>query len=769
MNFGYLQRLAQFSRATCTALCISLPAAAAPSLTTLASLPSSGDGAGPAGSLLEIGGTAYGITPFGGAYGYGAVFAYDLTTSTEAVMYSFKGGSDGGTPEGGLIELGGTLYGVTSAGGANGLGTIFSLHPAAKKETVIHSFSGTDGSAPMGALLAYGGKLYGTASTGGASSLGTVFVLDPTNDALTVLHSFAGGSTDGALPMAALVPAGGALYGTTQTGGANGGNILNDPYLGGTVFKLVPASGETTVVWSFGAGTDGAAPEAPVIAIGNTLYGTTSGGGTANDGTLFSFAIEKGAETILHNFAGGADAGGPQGGLVTSNGTLFGAGYFGIYQSGPNAGEVANDGTVFSYVLASGTESVLHTFPINVLDASFPAGTPLLSGTTLIGTGSSGGATAQGALFSLDLTSGAESLLHSFKGAAPGEAAGLTVAGAEGLLATGSNAGSAGAGAVIAVNTVTGKSRTLASLGGGTAGAVLTGALVHVGSLYYGTTQLGGAGCGGLGCGTIFSLDPATGKQNVVYSFTGTNGDGSGPTGLVASGAVLYGITQGGGGSGSGTVFSFTPATGIEKILHGFSGVETGAVPVGVPIVASGKLWGTTELGGGSGTIWALNLKTGVERIAYEFGTNANDGYLPLAGLVQDGDTLYGTTAYGGSNYAGTVFAFVPATGVETVISNFGATNGTLFPETPLTVFNGLLYGTIINPFGTAVINNSGNGTIFSVDPSNGALTTVWTFSGGANGANPVGGPLVKLGNALYGTTGTYGASGVGTVFKLQP
>ena len=127
---------------------------AAPALTTIASFPASGDGAGPQGSLLQIGNIIYGTTQYGGAYGYGSVYSYDLTKKTSAILHSFTGGADGNTPQGGLIALNGTLYGVTSAGGANGLGAVFSVSPTTDVETVVHSFAGSDGSAPMGGAAA---------------------------------------------------------------------------------------------------------------------------------------------------------------------------------------------------------------------------------------------------------------------------------------------------------------------------------------------------------------------------------------------------------------------------------------------------------------------------------------------------------------------------------------------------------------------------------------------------------------------------------------
>ncbi len=454
---------------------------AAPALTTIASFPASGDGAGPQGSLLQIGNIIYGTTQYGGAYGYGSVYSYDLTKKTSAILHSFTGGADGNTPQGGLIALNGTLYGVTSAGGANGLGAVFSVSPTTDVETVVHSFAGSDGSAPMGALLLHGTTLYGTASAGGSKGYGTVFALNPSGGAVTVLHSFAGATADGETPMAGLTAYGNTLYGTTQAGGTNG--ATHETYSGGTLFRFNLANSKYGVAWNFGSGSDGAVPDAPLLAVGNTLYGTTSAGGTAYAGTLFSFSAKTGAEQVVHSFAGGSDGGGPLGGLAYSNGVLYGTTTFGLYQSGPNAGEVANNGTVFSYAIATQTETVLHSFALNSADANDSEGTPLLEHGLLLGTGAFGGANGEGGvLFDIKLSSGAETILHGFTGSSL-SGGGAVAAGTNTLLITSTAGGAAGAGAVLSVDAATGQSSTLASLAGGASGEAIAGPLVRVGSL----------------------------------------------------------------------------------------------------------------------------------------------------------------------------------------------------------------------------------------------------------------------------------------------
>ena len=121
------------------------------------------------------------------------MFSFDLNTGAEKVIYTFQGGSDGAVPYAGLIDVNGTLYGTTSYGGSTGCGgrgcgTAFSIDPNTGAEKVIYSFCSqqncTDGAYPQAGLISVNGSLYGTTSAGGrkdthcnGSGCGTVFVL----------------------------------------------------------------------------------------------------------------------------------------------------------------------------------------------------------------------------------------------------------------------------------------------------------------------------------------------------------------------------------------------------------------------------------------------------------------------------------------------------------------------------------------------------------------------------------------------------------------
>lgn len=296
------------------------------------------DGEQPQARMTEVNGKLWGTTYSGGASGKGTVFTLS-TSGAENVLYSFGSTSTDGTyPSASLIDVAGTFYGTTNYGGAtsDADGTVFSITTSGA-EQVLHSFgNGTDGISPTAGLIDVNGTLYGTTFVGGRAIggfyYGTVFSLT-TSGSEKVLHSF-GKRHDGAEPGGGLLNVNGVLYGTTEYGGAHG-QANSDT--GGTVFSI-KTSGHEKVLHSFGKGSDGAMPAAGLIDVNGTIYGTTFYGGTQNGGTVFSITT-SGTEKVLHNFGKGKDGTEPAAALTNVNGTLYGTTY---------VGGAHGDGTVFS-------------------------------------------------------------------------------------------------------------------------------------------------------------------------------------------------------------------------------------------------------------------------------------------------------------------------------------------------------------------------------------------------------------------------------------
>jgi uncharacterized repeat protein (TIGR03803 family) len=263
------------------------------------------------------------------------------------VVYAFRGGTDGSNPDAGLVRDSlGNLYGTTHGGGdasckvsgvpGYGCGTVFKVD-ARGKETVLYAFTGgTDGALPVAPVVRdTAGDLYGTTEYGDQSctyahGCGTVFRVDTTGKE-TVLYAFTNGM-DGGFPQAGLaLDEAGNLYGTTENGGTNNK---------GTVFKI-DVTGQYSLLYSFSGGADGSEPFAGVIldSAGN-LYGTTTGGGAHNYGTIFELS-PAGVETVLYSFTGERSGWQPFAGLLRdSAGNLYGTTYY---------GGRANAGVVFKF------------------------------------------------------------------------------------------------------------------------------------------------------------------------------------------------------------------------------------------------------------------------------------------------------------------------------------------------------------------------------------------------------------------------------------
>jgi len=260
----------------------------------------------------------------------------------------------------------------------------------------------------------------------------------------------------------------------------------------------------------------------------------------------------------------------------------------------------------------------------------------------------------------------------------------------------------------------------------------------------------------------------------LLYTFTGGADGGFPYAGLVQDTAGnLYGTTsQGGSGlfdcpTGCGVVFKLDSA-GNETVLHSFGKTGTdGEYPMYGSLFrdGAGNLHGTTGFGGahGSGTIFRVDT-TGKETISSFRG--AAKGGFPYAGLVPDAaGNVYGTTFFGGSGCppygCGTVFK-VNSAGKETVLYSFTGKPDAEYPYAGLVRDSaGNLYGTTINGGAT------GWGTVFKVN-STGKETVLYSFTGGADGGNPYGTLLGDRAGNLYGTTASGGTSGSGTVFKVS-
>jgi uncharacterized protein (TIGR03382 family) len=309
-------------------------------------------------------GTVFSVLPDGS--GFTTLYTFALTTGSNSISGLIN--PDGVYPDAALIEgSDGYLYGTARQGGSNGTGTIFRLSRDGTAFELLHEFSpitseagaeiatNDDGHSPAGSLLeGADGYLYGTAFGGGANGRGTVFRVRHDGSDFRVVHSFSAATApdevslpvnvDGAAPLAGLVDGGDAfLYGVASQGGATGN---------GTVFAIAPDGSSFTVLHDFDD-ANGSRP-AGALLLGNDgrLYGTTTGGG-ANEagsvlglGVIFSIARDGTGFELLHVFDSTQGAN-PAGALLQLSDAVF----VGTTENGGNCGQ----GTLYRLSLAGDT------------------------------------------------------------------------------------------------------------------------------------------------------------------------------------------------------------------------------------------------------------------------------------------------------------------------------------------------------------------------------------------------------------------------------
>jgi uncharacterized repeat protein (TIGR03803 family) len=326
------------------------------------------DGANPVAGLSLSSDTLYGTTYRGGNSGNGTVFKVNTDGTGFTTLYSFTATStnslgadtngDGAFPSG-LVVSSNTLYGTASYGGSSGGGTVFALNTDGTGFTTTYSFTGgVDGWSPNGGLNLTNNTLYGTAYFGGNAGNGTVFKVNADGTGFTNLYTFTaliewgdcgpGTNSDGTAPTSVIL-SGNTLYGTTYGGGTFGGGTVFKVNTDGTGFSnLYNASSSYQIAKCLKSG----GLSAGLVLWGNSLFGTTPGGGldagfyNLSTGTVFGLNTDGTGFTNLHIFSGifgwfgsNFDGGLPSGGLILSGNTLYGT---------TSSGGTSGNGTIFS-------------------------------------------------------------------------------------------------------------------------------------------------------------------------------------------------------------------------------------------------------------------------------------------------------------------------------------------------------------------------------------------------------------------------------------
>jgi uncharacterized repeat protein (TIGR03803 family) len=270
----------------------------------------------------------------------------------------------------------------------------------------------------------------------------------------------------------------------------------------------------------------------------------------------------------------------------------------------------------------------------------------------------------------------------------------------------------------------------------------------------------------------VLSASAETAYYRTIKSFGVAGVAGQKPYAGVVSGTdgVLYGTTLSGGTNSAGTVFKVNRDGSGYVTLHTFltNGVD-GQSPGALIQASDGALYGMTSIGGGvnkAGTVYKLNRDGSGYQLLHVFGSVANDGANPGAGLIEGRDGgLYGTAFFGGSNFVGTVFRLSKDGNSYGTLYHFGRTlSDGANPDTAVVQgADSVLYGTTFFGGGPADA-----GTVFKVNTNGGGYDVLRSFTkSGGDGQNPDAALMQASNGALYGTTYSGGASNAGSIFTL--
>ena len=305
------------------------------------------DGSEPQGSLTIAERVLFGATLIGGEAGKGTVFRMDSDGSGYEIVHHFRGSpTDGYAPYGPVIHDKGVLYGTTCGGGTGDQsGVVFKVNADGTGHTILWDFGSGGGWGPSAPLTLHDNVLFGTTPSSGGG--GTVFRLNTDGAGFQNIHFF-GLSGDGKWPSPGLSIAAGRVYGTTSKGGTKSLGTVFSMDLLGNGYRILHSFTETV--------TDGSGPHDSLLLLDGALYGTTQAGGASGRGVVFRIGTDGSGFQVIQSFRGGsADGRSPEGSLVELDGTLYGmTGLGGVGGSGV-VFSLRNELTVAGQVIFEGT------------------------------------------------------------------------------------------------------------------------------------------------------------------------------------------------------------------------------------------------------------------------------------------------------------------------------------------------------------------------------------------------------------------------------
>ena len=692
----------------------------------------------------------FGVTSSGGVNNLGTIFKTDINGDNFTVLQELKYKNEGEQPDNiKLCEFNSLLYGTTYNGGKHDNGVIFSYNPITDEYLKLHDFvSLSSGDGPYsGLILANNGKMYGTTLYGGLNNLGTLFEYNVATNTLTKKLDFDGVNMGNMIFANVIQASNGKLYGLTNRGGLNDLGVLYEyDYTTETFRKMI----------DFDGANYGRSPNILVEVENNVLYGTCASGGINNNGTIFEYNISTNILTKKFDFAGVTSGSTPILSLMlSSNGSLYGL----TRDGGANM-----RGVLYEYNI--NTETFTKKMDLSTEIGGTPGGRLLEANNgKFYGLTNLGGLNNKGVVFEFDPVTNKYTKKIDFDGVSGSQPNGSFMQATNGkLYATTRGGGLGNSGVLFEYDVQTNFFEkkidfNYADMGSGFRAGFTKGSS--------NTLYITSSGGGVYGYGTL--LEYHTTDNSIIkkydFSFDEAPQNSTDASLLYASNNKIYGVSA--YYPGGGELFEFDLQTNTYTTKISFNNPVLGQNPTELIEATNGKIYGMTGNGGVNnvGVIFEYDFVNDVYLKLFDFDGTNTGGY-PLKALFQaSNQKLYGMLTNGGANNLGVLFEFDTATNTFTKKFDFSATNPGNAQASLIEWGTGLLY---------SFTNSQGYdfGTIFEYNLNTHSYTKKIDFDLISTGYSPQYRFLKTSENKLFGLNksgGTAGIGGSGVLFEYNP
>ncbi len=700
----------------------------------------------------------WGMTEQGGAKNLGVIFSTKDDGSNFQVRYSFTSDFAGNAPSAGnLVKAGILLYGLTTNGGTYNKGVLFSYNPASNEYIVLYNFKYGNNSSyfPVGGLTVYNNKLYGFTNSNDANGNGSIFEFDIATSSYTNKKIFTGigGVVPGSAPLGTMYLLNNKLYGVVSAGGQSSNS--------GVFFEYDPVANSYSVKRNFAVPT-GWTPSGELLYFNNEFYGTTQNGGANSKGVIYKYNLSTDTYTVIKNFGSVASDGqNPAGGVVEFGNKLYGLTPFG----GSNTAGILYE---LDLTPPAPTYTIKYNFPSNTEAGGYGkskliAVNNFLYGTTSQGTNVSFQST-NGSVFKYDPSTSVLTTTYLFSNTDGKSSSGFFLDGTK-LYAASNSGGITGEGVLYEYDITTEMHLKKFNFNQSPSGRNPGGTLLYHNTLLYGLTKLGGNNNGGV----LFSFNPSDNVYTVLYHLSVNDGYNAAST-LIVKNNILYGVAEScySGGIPTqdyGCVFNYDLTSNIfQRVVMNPN--TTGIQPNGSLLENhNAEILGISRSGTGAGGSAGrlFQYVTASNTVINKANFSASTGGTPDFITRTTNNKYFITCRTGGTNSNGSVVEY--SGGLLFQRAAFNSTVNGREPIGQLIEWNNNYYGMTSFDGGS-----SGQGTIFSLNPSTFTITKLHTFNT-TNGKNPTG-SLLLHNNKLYGLTyqgGTNSLDKVGILFEFDP